>query len=72
MREQYIFEVDAKEVMRTIFWAYVNDHNIDLKNDNREFDYAKIRCAVTACAVDFQRYLIDYFDIDDPEEVELD
>ena len=61
MRSNNIFTVDTDEILSTLFWDYVKDHNIDLGG---RYDESKIRCAIVGCALDVQRSLMERFNVD--------
>ena len=61
MRNSYIFTVDAHEVISTLFWNSMTDHN------NAGLDKVALRCGVKVFCNEIQNYLNDYLCIDQEE-----
>ena len=61
MRGEFILNVNKDEVFRTIFWAYVTDHNLPYKTDD------DMRLAIATVSHAFQNSLAEYFDVEPVE-----
>lgn len=64
-RDKYALFVDTNEILETMFYFYLTDHNID-RSDKKE-----IRSALAVFVSQIEQYLIDDYDLD-PEEEDLD
>lgn len=64
-RDKYALFVDTNEILETMFYFYLTDHNID-RSDKKE-----IRSALAVFVSQIEQYLIDDYELD-PEEVDLD
>lgn len=64
-REKYPLYVDTNEILETMYYFYLTDHNID-RSDNNE-----MRAALVSFLAQIEKYLIDDYELD-PEEEDLD
>lgn len=64
-RDKYPLYVDTNEILETMFYLYLTDHNID-RSDKKE-----LRSALVSFVAQIEKYLIDDYDLD-IEEVDLD
>ena len=64
-RDKYAFYVDTNEILETMFFDYILDHNVD-SSDKKE-----LRTALASFVAQIEKYLIDDYELD-PEEVALD
>ena len=61
-RDKYALFVDTNEILETMFYFYLTDHNID-RSSKKE-----IRSALTVFVSQVEQYLIDDYELDAEEE----
>lgn len=61
-RDKYALFVDTNEILETMFYFYLTDHNID-RSDKKE-----IRSALAVFVSQIEQYLIDDYELDVEEE----
>ena len=61
MPDEFILNVDKNEVFRTIFWAYVRNHDLPYKTDD------DMRLAIATVSHAFQNSLMEYFNVEPVE-----
>lgn len=61
-RDKYALFVDTKEILETMFYFYLTDHNID-RSSKKE-----IRSALAVFVSQVEQYLIDDYELDAEEE----
>lgn len=70
VRDKYALFVDTNEILETMFYFYLTDHNID-RSSKKE-----IRSALAVFVSQVEQYLIDDYELDDyeldAEEEDLD
>ena len=63
-REKYPLYVETNEILETMYYFYLTDHNVD-RSDKKE-----LRRALVSFLAQIEKYLIDDYDLD-PEEEDL-
>lgn len=61
-RDKYALFVDTNEILETMFYFYLTDHNID-RSSKKE-----IRSALAVFVSQVEQYLIDDYELDAEEE----
>ena len=64
-RDKYALYVDTNEILETMFYDYILDHQVD-SSDKKE-----LRAALVSFVAQIEKYLIDDYELD-PEEVSID
>ena len=65
MRDKYALYVDKNEIIATLFYTYLADHDIDRYNKKQ------LRMALVSMLAEIQNFLIDDYDLDDDIEEEV-
>lgn len=64
-RDKYLLYVETNEILETMFYLYLTDHNVD-RSDKKE-----MRAALVSLLAQIEKYLIDDYELD-IEEADLD
>ena len=61
-RDKYALYVDTTEILETMYYFYLTDHNIDRSDKN------ELRTALVSFLAQIEKFLIDDYELDTMEE----